>query len=259
MRKEFENILRQIAEERGKEFLNNTSLCRAILNDYCKGQYKKEINVLVGAIEGRYKDKLAAIKEELLSVQLPILAEHFHDEYGYSKELCLWSLELIGNIFKGNSLGNNFKFKKIKYSNGDIYEGEFLGDLRHGKGKFIWPNGDIYEGDYIKDIQSGIGKFTWSSGDTYEGDWLDGTRTGKGKLTWSDGDIYEGDFVEGQITGKGKLIWSSGDTYEGDFLDNKMTGYGKKTYIDGKVEEGYWENGVLVKKKSFFEKLMDKL
>jgi hypothetical protein len=32
-----------------------------------------------------------------------------------------------------------------KYLNGDVYEGEWKNDLRHGKGKFMSKNGDIYE------------------------------------------------------------------------------------------------------------------
>lgn len=32
----------------------------------------------------------------------------------------------------------------MKWSDGKVYEGEFLNDLKNGKGKMIMPNGKIY-------------------------------------------------------------------------------------------------------------------
>ncbi len=269
MEKEFETILYKAIAERGKDFLNNTSLCKAILNDYCKGQYKKEINVLVGAIEGRYKEKLAVIREELLSVQLPILAEHFHDEYGYSKELCIWSLKLLSNTNRyDNNKQSNISIKKIEYLNGDIYEGEILNDLPHGQGTYIWSNGDVYKGCFVEGCITGVGKRIWSDGNTYEGSFLNGTEHGKGKISFLNGTIYEGNFFNGQLKGFGNRIyrdgeiehgwWTdgefrkitkkticypSGTIYEGETKDNIEHGKGRYTWLNGDVYEGDFVEG----------------
>jgi len=34
---------------------------------------------------------------------------------------------------------------------GSIYEGDWVGDSRHGKGKLTLFNGDIYEGNWVDD------------------------------------------------------------------------------------------------------------
>lgn len=36
----------------------------------------------------------------------------------------------------------------MKYSNGDVYEGEFNKGEKHGKGIYLYKNGDKYEGQW---------------------------------------------------------------------------------------------------------------
>ena len=144
------------------------------------------------------------------------------------------------------------KEKSLTGTNSAGIDWEYIGEVKndnvkHGKGTVAWSNGDVYEGDFVNDYCTGKGKYTWSNGNVYEGDWVNGERTGKGIFTWSNGDVYEGDFVRGKITGKGKCTWSNGDVYEGDFVDNERHGYGKCTYSDGRVEEGNWENNRFIK------------
>jgi hypothetical protein len=38
-----------------------------------------------------------------------------------------------------------------KYSNGDVYTGEFVAGTRHGKGEFTYANQDVYDGEWVKD------------------------------------------------------------------------------------------------------------
>jgi hypothetical protein len=44
----------------------------------------------------------------------------------------------------GNSNGGTFK--KHVYKSGTVYEGEWKGNVREGKGKFTWTDGMFYEG-----------------------------------------------------------------------------------------------------------------
>jgi hypothetical protein len=45
----------------------------------------------------------------------------------------------------------------------------------------IFKNGELYEGDYVNDLKHGFGKYTFSDGKIYEGEWKNGNWDGKGK------------------------------------------------------------------------------
>ena len=57
----------------------------------------------------------------------------------------------------------------IVYNNGDVYEGELLGFLRHGKGKLSYVGGKTYVGDFDHDKMTGFGEITSETGDYYSG------------------------------------------------------------------------------------------
>ena len=40
----------------------------------------------------------------------------------------------------------------MRYANGDIYEGEWASDMKHGRGKFYYAKGSLYEGTWQEDI-----------------------------------------------------------------------------------------------------------
>lgn len=40
----------------------------------------------------------------------------------------------------------------MRYANGDIYEGEWASDMKHGRGKFYYAKGAVYEGTWQEDI-----------------------------------------------------------------------------------------------------------
>ena len=47
---------------------------------------------------------------------------------------------------------------KIRYDNGDIYEGAIVDNKKHGKGKLTYVNGNFEEGNFVNDKLNGIGK-----------------------------------------------------------------------------------------------------
>ena len=67
----------------------------------------------------------------------------------------------------------------IKYSNGDVYEGNWKDDFKHGYGKMTWADGAVYEGNYKEGVKHGYGKMTWADGDVYEGNWYKGEMVDK--------------------------------------------------------------------------------
>tara|TARA_B110000003_G_scaffold104386_1_gene106677 strand:- start:10442 stop:13021 length:2580 start_codon:yes stop_codon:yes gene_type:complete len=150
-----------------------------------------------------------------------------------------------GTIYEGDTIGGIWHGKgKYTLASGDIYEGDFFDWQLTGKGTFYWTDGDKYEGDFINGTRTGKGIFTWSAGEKYEGDFLENSRTGKGIFTWKNGNKYEGDFLENKRNGKGIYTWPSGKKYEGDFLENKRTGKGIYTKPNGDKYEGDFIDGI---------------
>lgn len=45
---------------------------------------------------------------------------------------------------------------RYKFANGDVYEGEYLDDVRHGKGKLTLANGIVYDGAWISGVRAGV-------------------------------------------------------------------------------------------------------
>jgi hypothetical protein len=45
------------------------------------------------------------------------------------------------------------------FNNGDRYEGDWINNVKEGKGKCYYVNGDVYEGEYKDNKRNGIGKF----------------------------------------------------------------------------------------------------
>lgn len=141
------------------------------------------------------------------------------------------------------------KIDRIEFDNGDIYEGEMVNGLRHGKGKYTWANGDFYEGEWAKGWRCGFGIYkSYSKNEkdgstytsyTYEGEWKDSKKHGQGIakkykiyslfgtpfLTWS----HEGGYANGDMHGHGiykewKVPGDTGRVHEGEWVNNKRQG-----------------------------------
>lgn len=61
-----------------------------------------------------------------------------------------------------------------KFEQGSLYEGQKLGNMRHGKGKFYYQDGGYYDGSWVQNKMNGYGKLYYQSGNiAYEGYWVD--------------------------------------------------------------------------------------
>ena len=104
---------------------------------------------------------------------------------------------------------------------GDTYIGEFKDGYKHGTGKetiLSLDNKTIsieYVGEFVQDMRSGKGVLTDAEGYKYKKKKKNGSFEGKGTLIYSNGDKYIGDFKEGYLHGKGTMIYSSGKSKTG--------------------------------------------
>ena len=99
-------------------------------------------------------------------------------------------------------------------------------ELKNGFGVVKYPNGDKYEGDFMNDEFHGKGKYITMEM-TYEGEWYRGYCHGFGKEMWEDGSFFQGYFQNGVKHGNGTYLWGDGSSYEGEWRDGKMEGRGK--------------------------------
>ena len=133
-------------------------------------------------------------------------------------------------------------FARLKYSNGNIYEGEIILTTRSGKGKLVLTTGELYDGDWRDNKRNGYGKNTWPDGETYEGDWKDNKRNGKGRNQWSSGEVYEGEYKSNNREGFGVIRCANGDMYVGEWKNDSRHGQGKFTCQNGDSYDGGWRH-----------------
>jgi len=102
----------------------------------------------------------------------PIFLENTREVIGIHKQGNIEKTEnyinflypVIESLNLGNKIINNNE--KYIYENGDYYIGEWLNNLKLGKGKLYYKNGKIkYEGDFIKDKFEGNGKYIYENGE----------------------------------------------------------------------------------------------
>lgn len=82
---------------------------------------------------------------------------------------------MIGDKYEGNGArsdeGQLEERGEIVFKNGAVYQGQWLGDMKHGYGVQVWPDGARYEGYWRYNKACGKGKFWHVDGDVFEGEW----------------------------------------------------------------------------------------
>ena len=73
---------------------------------------------------------------------------------------------------------------------------------RNGFGRTEYSNGVIYEGNFVNGIAEGMGTIYYTNGTVYKGEVRMGEPHGHGKMTYADGTVREGYFKEGHYQGK---------------------------------------------------------
>ncbi len=146
----------------------------------------------------------------------------------------------------------------VAFPNGDRYEGDVVGVVRTGQGRYVFANGDRYEGGFVDNRFNGKGVQTLVSGDSYDGEFRNGVKSGRGVFRYANGDRYEGEFVDNVFSGKGVLIHATGDRYEGEFRDSAKNGRGVHHFANGDRYEGEFAAGVQSGTGTYYHKNGDK-
>ena len=147
-----------------------------------------------------------------------------------------------GEFSKGKIHGQGM----LKFSNGNIYVGDWKNHYREGKGKLTYANGDVYKGEFKQSKFNGKGTMTFRNGEEYIGEWANDLQNGKGKYSYSNGDHFEGSFYNGAVNGEGTMHYANGGKYVGSWKNNKKDGQG--TFVDesGEKLSGLWVSGKLM-------------
>jgi len=130
-------------------------------------------------------------------------------------------------------------------ADGSIYTGDWVGTVRHGKGKLFFDDGTTYEGQFELGKVHGHASKMLLSGATYEGQWRNGKEDGEGKEVSLDGSVYQGQYKEGIKQGIASIYLPDGSTYQGEVVEGKMQGRGKYVWGNGHMYEGDWADDMM--------------
>uniref|UniRef100_A0A8D0G9J0 Alsin Rho guanine nucleotide exchange factor ALS2 n=1 Tax=Sphenodon punctatus TaxID=8508 RepID=A0A8D0G9J0_SPHPU len=154
------------------------------------------------------------------------------------------------------------------YATGEVYEGCFQDNMRHGhgllrSGKLTSSSPSMFIGQWVMDKKTGYGVFDdITRGEKYMGMWQDDLCQGNGVVVTQFGLYYEGAFSCNKMMGTGILLSEDDTVYEGEFSDNwTLNGKGTLTlpngdYIEG-IFSGEWGSGIKISGTYFKPSLYD--
>nr|XP_033800782.1 alsin isoform X2 [Geotrypetes seraphini] len=159
----------------------------------------------------------------------------------------------LGHWKEGKMYGQGI----YSYASGEVYEGCFQDNMRHGhgllrSGKLTSSSPSMFIGRWVLDKKTGYGVFDdITRGEKYMGMWLEDMRQGNGVVVTQFGLYYEGAFSVNKMMGTGTLLSEDDTIYEGEFSDDwTLNGKGTLTmpngdYIEG-LFNGEWGSGLKV-------------
>lgn len=150
----------------------------------------------------------------------------------------------------------------------DVYDGERLGNERHGRGREVKADGETYEGGWSHNMREGYGVAVLAVSDLNEEE-IERLRDLDKKLEstvnrekyWDKlsektrrqileirkrtalFDRYEGEWKNDLCQGHGKAFYFNGDIYEGEWCEGKPHGHGTLYKKHGKTIETEWDAG----------------
>lgn len=154
--------------------------------------------------------------------------------------------------------GKMHSFGTYWHASGEVYEGSFRENMRHGhgmlrSGKMASPSSSsVFVGQWVQGKRTGYGVCDdFSRGEKYMGIWLDDQQHGDGVVITQFGLYYEGNFSNNKMLGNGTLLCDDDTVFEGEFSEDwTLCGKGilfmpNGDSLDG-VFDGQWGTGLRV-------------
>jgi hypothetical protein len=133
------------------------------------------------------------------------------------------SFHTIRKPTTNNSSGTSSTYQSKTYANGDSYYGQLSNGKRSGFGTYYFKNtGNMYEGYFVDDLRHGSGKFTFKNGNYFIGNYKNDKRDGPGKEYSSAGAIL----LDG--------VWSNGTVISSQAKVPESTPKQGKSVIENK-------------------------
>ncbi|KAF0699416.1 Aste57867_10024 [Aphanomyces stellatus] len=150
--------------------------------------------------------------------------------------------------------GRIYRHGKLRFANGDMYDGEWVDGKRQGRGTFVYADGSRFTGEMVENLFHGFGSlvvadkqhpFTgeWIKGSTYEGYFVHGKKHGKGLIVYGEGGSYDGEFQDNVFSGRGIRCYKNGDRYDGEWRHGEWWGTGEWRGVDGASYTGEFQSG----------------
>ena len=118
------------------------------------------------------------------------------------------------------------KIKQTEKPSNAQYSGCFQGDCENGSGAYKYSNGNVYNGEWKDGERNGSGDYKNSDGGVYTGQWKDDYKNGQGTFKDSDGTVYTGQFKESSYNGQGTYTNINGVKFSGNWVNDKLEGKG---------------------------------
>lgn len=190
--------------------------------------------------------------------------EDGHGEYKVPNKMLNKSDCYVGYWKEGKMCGQGI----YSYATGEVYEGSFQDNMRHGhgllrSGKLTSSSPTMFIGQWVMDKKTGYGVFDdITRGEKYMGMWQDDLCQGNGVVVTQFGLYYEGAFNNNKMMGTGVLLSEDDTIYEGEFSDNwTLNGKGILTLPNGDTIEGTfngeWGSGIKITGTYFKPSLYD--
>jgi len=123
-----------------------------------------------------------------------------------------------------NELSQKHGQGKMRYDNGNEYEGQWKYNKRDGKGTTKYASGNVYTGTWKAGKRHGFGVFNIKkTGDIYRGNWEQGLKSGPGVYEYEDGEIDVSFYQEDIRVGEG-VRWSASRHTASRLVDGQLVG-----------------------------------
>jgi len=144
----------------------------------------------------------------------------------------------------------------VNFSSGK-YVGEVKNGKAHGYGRIRFSNGDIYMGQWKNNCMTGMG-FYYKKDNWTLGSFINGKRHGRCATIIKNAhkfDFFIGTYSNDMKNGQGAYYWDSEDCYVGNFNNDKLNGVGSMSKFGGdEFYTGIYQNGLFVKQTIMYPK-----